>query len=92
MTGWTTGTDYQAWADDKVFKVGDSLGKEQTSGIIKLDGLSENLEGELASQGVDDAFQSCHGSRCDADELKTGGWDEGVTVVRPIWLLLFGDL
>nr|GEU34002.1 retrovirus-related Pol polyprotein from transposon TNT 1-94 [Tanacetum cinerariifolium] len=23
--GWTTGTDYQAWADDKVVKVGDSL-------------------------------------------------------------------
>ncbi|GKA68916.1 5-methyltetrahydropteroyltriglutamate--homocysteine methyltransferase-like protein [Tanacetum coccineum] len=23
--GWTTGTDYQAWADDKAFQVGDSL-------------------------------------------------------------------
>lgn len=25
-TGWTTGFDYAAWAKDKVFRVGDTLG------------------------------------------------------------------
>ncbi|KAJ4721288.1 blue copper protein-like [Melia azedarach] len=58
--GWTVGFDYQAWANDKVFYVGDKLVFQYPAGahnVFKVNGTS---------------FQNCEIPASDNQALKTG--------------------